>query len=227
METLSERLKARRLERGLTQDRLIEEIKRLYPQVDSLSRMTISNLETGMQKSVKDLMLLALSKVLNCNAEWLVCGTGEKEPPCATAISQPLNVEGKTHLQYCPVQSWEQLHSFIQAPDATISETTQFLLCPLPTGPRTFVLKVRGEAMAPRFKEGDWLFIDLDQIEPAHNQFVISRHDGEYTFKQFQSIEGRNFLKVSNPDYPPALRYVEITGSHTIIGTVITTVSSL
>jgi len=52
-----------------------------------------------------------------------------------------------------------------------LSVPAERLHCPLPYSPGTFVLQVAGESMAPRFPDGDYIFVD--PVVPAENCSLV------------------------------------------------------
>ena len=118
----------------------------------------------------------------------------------------------------CPIQSWVRAGTWTEARELPAS--TERLHCPLPCGPGTFVLKVTGESMAPRFTDGDYIFVDPDV--PARNgSYVVVRrpNDGAATFKQLVVEDGRRFLKAANPNWPEPI--VEADDDAAVCGVVV------
>ena len=97
-----------------------------------------------------------------------------------------------------PVLSWVQAGTWTEARELPAS--AERLHCPQPCGAGTFVLKVAGESMAPRFPDGEYIFVDPD-LPAEHGSYVVVRRadDGAATFKQLVVERGRRFLKAANP----------------------------
>ena len=115
-----------------------------------------------------------------------------------------------------PVVSWVQAGNWTEAREFPADAAR--LHCPLPCGPDTFVLRVAGQSMAPRFPEGDYIFVDPDV--PAENgRFVVVRRDDGATFKQLVEEDGRRFLRAANPDWPEPI--VEVDAHASICGVVV------
>lgn len=117
-----------------------------------------------------------------------------------------------------PILSWVRAGTWTEARELPAS--AERLHCPLPCGPGTFVLKVTGESMAPRFSDGDYIFVDPDV--PAENgSYVVVRrpNDGAATFKQLIVEDGRRFLKAVNPNWPEPI--VEAAPDAAVCGVVI------
>ncbi|WP_158161189.1 LexA family protein [Grimontia hollisae] len=92
--------------------------------------------------------------------------------------------------------------------------------CPIPCGPRTFVLEVDGVSMEPDFKDGYLIWVDPDK-QYVNKSLVVARLDDrdEATFKQLIVEDGIKMLKPLNKDWPE--QYVQINGNCTIVGVVV------
>ncbi|SJN58772.1 putative HTH-type transcriptional regulator [Vibrio ruber DSM 16370] len=219
---LGERLKARRESLGLTQDMLTARVKEIDSSL-SLNRITISQIENGIQSSMKDRLLLAMSKALECSPEWIVYGTNSANTDLSDSPSQANVSNGPSVSTMCPVISWVKAGDFSEAVTPYAPDEYEYYPCPVHSGPGTYILRVRGDSMEPRFEENDLIFIDPNLVEPEHNKFVIAMltDSAEATFKQIQVIDNKKYLKALNPSYPPELRFLSINGNCQIIGTVI------
>jgi len=100
----------------------------------------------------------------------------------------------------CPLISWVQAGAWTGAP--VFPDAEAWLHCPARCGPDTFVLRVRGESMAPRFEDGDLIYVDPG-VDARSGSFVVVRDGaGEATFKQLVEEDGRRYLRAANPDWP-------------------------
>lgn len=216
--SLGERLKHRRKELGFTQDTLAEKVGEIDPEI-SFNRITVSQIENGTQLSMRDKLLLATSKALNCNPEWLVYGRGPKSSTETTSnITQGPIVEHK-----CPVLSWVQAGAFTEIMDPIISDEHEYFPCPTRCGPNTFILRIVGDSMSPRFEQDDLIYVDPDQQEVENGKFVVAQLEDspEATFKKLQVIDGKKYLVALNPSFPPELKFIQVNGNCRIVGTVI------
>ena len=117
----------------------------------------------------------------------------------------------------CPLISWVQAGAWTRAPEFPDAEAR--LHCPARCGPGTFVLRVRGESMAPRFEDGDLIYVDPG-VEARSGAYVVMRDgSGEATFKQLVEEDGRRFLRAANPDWPH--RIVEARPDAAVCGVVV------
>lgn len=175
----------------------------------------LSRLERGKQGASQDLLV----KILD------VLGL-----PLSSAIaagSMRSNVENAHVLpSSVPVISWVQAGQWTEVMTSfTAVDAEDWVSCPVAHGPRTFVLRVRGESMfnphARRsFREGDLIYVDPDK-QAENGALVIAQIDGgsEATFKQLV-IEGESkYLKAINPAWPE--QFTPINGNCSICGVVI------
>ena len=125
-----------------------------------------------------------------------------------------------------PLISWVRAGQWAEVDDPFVpGDAEAWYPCPITHGPRTFVVRVRGDSMFnphgdKSFKENDLLFVDPDR-EAVHRSLVVVRMDdsNEATFKQL-IIEGqRRYLKALNPGWPE--QTIAINGEASIVGVVI------
>ncbi len=97
---------------------------------------------------------------------------------------------------------------------------TELLPCPVACSPDSFVLRVRGASMEPKFHEGELIFVDPNALA-GHGKYVVVRLDtsNEATFKQLIVEEGKQYLKALNPDWPN--RIIEVDEEASICGVVV------
>ncbi|MDN2661820.1 helix-turn-helix domain-containing protein [Psychromonas sp. 14N.309.X.WAT.B.A12] len=194
------RIKNRRKELGLTQLDIAEAL--------NVSKASVSLWEKG-DTSPKNMHLL--SKVLKCDPDWLVSGKGNPEKNTVT----PLN---KLQGQY-PVLDWVQAGNWSAINELAYHEADHYP-CPVKCSDKTFLLKVRGQSMAPIFNEGELIFID-PEVDALNGKYVVARLDdeNEATLKQLIIEDGHKFLKAANPQWPTPIQ--PVNGNCTIVGVVI------
>ncbi len=218
---LGERLKYRRESLGLTQSILESKVRKIDPSIN-FTRITLSQLENATQKSMRDKLLLALSKALDCRPDWLVYGI---EPISANDTTKTnYNVEpGPDVHQMVPEINWVQAGSWTTVSDNTPLDQANYHPCPVKCSPLTFALRVKGDSMLTRFEDGDLIYVDPEKLEPKSGQFIVAllEDSNEATFKQFLELDGRKMLKALNPDYPAELRFLSINGNCRVVGTVV------
>lgn len=131
-------------------------------------------------------------------------------------VSQPRSMHGLHALiPWKRVAEWPT-----NAVGVAASDAEDLLPCPVRCSERTFVLRVRGESMEPRFHDGDLIFVD-PEVPPVSGRFVVVHLDDsqETTLKQLIVEDGLQFLKALNPDWPT--RISELRPTATICGVVI------
>ncbi|RQW63437.1 S24 family peptidase [Vibrio viridaestus] len=215
METIGKRLEWRRTQLGLKQEELVSKVKRLLPDA-SFNRVSVSNLENDVQKSMKDSVFLIVCRVLKCRPEWLAFGSGAIE-----SIEAGPPVEQK-----CPLLSWVQAGMWTEMPPAMNVDDIDYIACPIRCSSSTFVLKVNGDSMATEYLAGDYIFVDPTQKTPRNGAHVIAMLEDtkEATFKQYVELDGKVMLKALNPEYPPSIRFLPIQDTCLILGTVVCSV---
>lgn len=120
-----------------------------------------------------------------------------------------------------PLISWVQAGNWYDLIDNfQPGDAEEWFPCPVRCSRATFVLRVRGASMEPKFRDGELIFVD-PEAEARNKSFVIVRIENskEGTFKQL-IIEGeRRYLKPLNPQWPDPI--IEMDDSATICGVVI------
>ena len=116
------------------------------------------------------------------------------------------------------ILSWVQAGKWTEEREPPAS--AERLHCPLPCSPGTFVLQVAGESMAPRFPDGDYIFVD-PEVPAESGSFVVVRrpNDGAATFTQLVVEDGRRDLKAANPNWPEPI--VEAEPDAAVCGVVV------
>lgn len=221
VESIGDRLKQARLANNMTQDSLIDALRKADPQLN-VTRMNISHLENNLISSIKDRLFITITKVLSCNPEWLAYGTGQMKINKPSIVDENV-VEVDHDALLCPIVSWVQAGAFSEITAPYSPDDYEYMPCPVPAGKGTYILKVKGDSMTPKFEEGDLIFVDPTKVCAEHGKYVIAMltDSTEATFKQFQSIDGKNFLRALNPNYPPELKFLAVNGNCQIIGTVV------
>lgn len=128
---------------------------------------------------------------------------------------------GSGHGSLRPLISWVQAGEWTEiAGDFALDDAEDVLPCPIHCSADTFVLRVRGESMEPKFHSGDLIFVD-PQVAPVSGRYVVVRlkDSQEATLKQLVVEEGRQYLKALNPDWPR--RIIQVKSKATICGVVV------
>lgn len=210
---LGKRVEKRRVQLGMTQAQL--------GLIAGLAQNSIHNIESGETKRPRKID--ALAQALNCTPEYLLFGIGEIQSD-AKNINNNV-VPGPTIKATAPLISWVQAGAWSEISEIKAYDAERFM-CPVNCSDLTFVLKVQGISMEPKFDEGDLIFVD-PEAECIHGSYVVARldDDNQATFKQLIIENGHKFLKAANPNWPEQL--IPINGNCTLVGKVIFTGKSL
>lgn len=202
---ISERIKIRRKKLGLTQAELAE--------IADCSQQTIQKLESGLINNPRNIE--ALAAALQTTPEFLRFGVGELDN--ATVVASAGN--------YLPLISLVQAGVWTEIQELPPLDV-ELYPCPIKCSQHSFIVKVEGESMLPRFEEGDLIYVDPEaQVE--NGSYVVARLDDENqaTFKQLIIDGNKKYLKALNPDWPN--KFVPINGNCTIVGKVVFTGKAL
>jgi SOS-response transcriptional repressor LexA len=188
--TLGQRIKARRKELELSQEKLGE--------LAGLDQTVISKLERGdVQETAR---VAELAHALGCDALWLATGkpSGGKEERTSRQAVHEVNLRGKVPLiSYVAAGNWSDAVDNLSTGDAE-----QWIDTTVPVKRHTYALRVEGDSMEPRFPNGAILIVE-PEAEPKNGSFVIVRQNGnDTTFKQLIADGGQWYLKPVNPRYP-------------------------
>ena len=120
----------------------------------------------------------------------------------------------------CPLLSWAQAADPGALAGAIQEEARTMLRCPARCGADTFVLRVRDASMAPRFHDGDLIFVDPNTAQESGCYVVVRiEGSGEAAFMQLVDGNGRRYLRALNPDWPHPI--VEASDVARICGVVV------
>jgi SOS-response transcriptional repressor LexA len=206
---IANRVKKLRKALDLTQHQLAELV--------GVAQNSIQKLEKGDTKNPRNIE--ALARALQCTPEFLQFGIADNKN-----INSNVS-PGPTIKTTAPLISWVQAGAWSEITEIKAYDAERFM-CPVNCSDLTFVLKVQGISMEPKFDEGDLIFVD-PEAECIHGSYVVARldDDNQATFKQL-IIEGdHKFLKAANPNWPEQL--IPINGNCTLVGKVIFTGKSL
>jgi len=221
MNTLRNRLIAKRREHGLTQ----QEVARM----SGISQAAYQKLESGQAKSSRKLS--AIARTLGVTAEWLEYGV---DPGLIADVRDrgnvyELNPSGKANvspvtsrIRAVPEISWVQAGAWTDMESLEGLDLTEVKHwpCPVECSEHTFALRVEGDSMAPTFPQGSIIFVDPEVPAISGKKVVAKLVDQDKaTFKQYIEDGDQKMLKAMNPNWPE--KYVPINGNCEIVGTVI------
>lgn len=117
-----------------------------------------------------------------------------------------------------PLISWDQIGLDIEVHDELPVEARY--LCPIECSEKSYVLRVCGISMEPKFRDGELIFVD-PAVRPTHGKFVIVRlaQNQEPVFRQLITEGGKQYLRTINPNWPDHV--TEAGGSVQFLGVVI------
>lgn len=138
----------------------------------------------------------------------------------------PNTTQGPEIKGLCPLISWVQAGTWSTVIDNfAVGDAEEWIPCPVSHGPRTYVLRVKGESMhnpqsRPSFADGDLVFVDPDRAA-ENGSLVIVRLDDkvEATFKKLVIEGDEKYLRALNPGWPEPI--MRINGNATLCGVAI------
>lgn len=200
---IAQRIKELRTHLDLTQYELAE--------LTGSSQTSIQKIERGDTKNPRNIE--ALARALKCTPEYLQFGITDNKDTNSNVSPGPAIKATAPLISWVQAGAWSEI-SEIKAYDA------ERFMCPVNCSDLTFVLKVQGVSMEPKFHEGDLIFVD-PEAECIHGSYVVARLDdnNEATFKQLIIESGQKFLKAANPNWPEQL--IAINGNCTLVGKII------
>jgi len=185
-----------------------------FKQASLVSRLLSDN--PGTNKPIGHALARRIESTAHLAEFWL---DQEQTPHVTGAPHSHYNVtDGPERCHNAPILSWVQAGDWHEA--ITNGDETEHMSCPVPCSNDTYVLRVRGASMEPKFREGEYIFVD-PRAEARNRSYVIVRMDDDHeaTFKQLILEGGRRYLKALNPQWPDQI--IEVNGNATICGTVI------
>lgn len=201
-------------ERGLNDNALAR--------ASGVSQPTITRIHNGTTTDPESATVAALARFFGITPAQMRGDVSAAHEPVAD-----YNVEAGPAIRgHVPLISWVRAGHWHEASDPFLpGDAEAWFPCPVAHGPRTFVVRVRGDSMfnphaEKSFKENDLLFVDPDR-EARHRSLVVVRLNDshEATFKQLLIEGDRRYLKALNPGWPE--QTVLVNGDATIVGVVI------
>ena len=217
METINDRISARRRAQKMSQDELAKRI--------GITRVSISKWESGLNQP-KGRYLNDLAEALGVTVDWLLTGSGDTPE---LAEEQPIpgyhNVEPAVILpgKRIPILSYVQAGNWREMCEqaTTFDGNVEFVSASVDIGPCGFGLWLRGNSMTPFFNEGDLVIVDPDE-QPRPGDYVVAKNGSEEaTFKKYRprgiDESGQEVFELVplNDDYPTMhsdRQHIEIIG---------------
>ena len=174
----------------------------------------------GTPRSIGDDLAEKLESGMGKPMGWM----DEPHIPLAQLQAESQRIHGKLATGISPQHpliTWAQASRWPELGESfDPGDAENWLPCIAPCSRRTFVLRVRGESMEPRFRGNDLIFVDPEGgVE--HGSFVVVRtlDDEQAVLRRLIQEGSRSFLEALNPAWPN--RIVEMSKGETVIGVVI------
>lgn len=193
---------------------LAAEISRSESQVSSFAG---SNPSKKIGEKIARIVEAALDLPPNYLDDPRNLGTAESQ---ATYAAEPSNAAFLAKIQQrLPVVGMATAGKLIE--NFTDAEIEEYVPAPGPCGPRSFVLRLEGISMVPKFHSGDRIVIDPDAEWVSGDYVFATKNNTETgiptgTFKQILYEEGSYFLCALNEQWTP--RYTKINGDWEVVG---------
>lgn len=139
--------------------------------------------------------------------------------PTVNGSAHGSNVKEGLKTVLVPLISWVQLGAWQVEKAHHQVEAEAWLPCPVPCGPVTFAVKVRGVSMEPKFADGDIIFVDPAGTV-AHGKRVLASVNNEVVLRELVIDGNRRFLTLLNANFP-GNRFTEVRPEDRIIGVVV------
>lgn len=206
-ETIGSRIKRKREEAGLSQERLATAVGR--------TKGTVSQWESDSTRPKGD-TLFKLADVLGCEARWLQDGSSN-----VVRADQPSRYFSYPVISCVQAGDWAEAVAPYEPGDEPHKEGTDYRA----QGP-AFWLEVKGDSMtaphgaSPSITEGTLVLFDTG-LEALPGKLVVAQLEGagEATFKQLIEDGGQRYLKALNPAYP----LIPVNGNCRILGVAVET----
>ncbi|MFM1711830.1 LexA family protein [Aeromonas salmonicida] len=204
METINDRISARRRAQKMSQNELAKRI--------GITRVSISKWESGLNQP-KGRYLNDLAAALGVTVDWLLTGSGGSPESSA---DQPIPGYHNVELAVIPQGTRVPVLSYVQAghwhemcEQATAFDgNVEYVTAGVDVGPCGFGLWLRGNSMLPLFKEGDLIIVDPDEAPQPGDYVVAKNGSNEATFKKYRprgiDENGQEVFELVplNDDYP-------------------------
>lgn len=183
-----------------------------------LKQPTVHRIISGQSKDPRYANVQSLAKALGVSPEWLRDGKGD------ASTSKLPEVEGAPEAKgLAPMISWVQAGNWADVGAVAMDPSeTEYFPIPPNCGPRTYVLRVRGESMIDEYQPGVLIYVDPDAELISGDDVIVQceSHGGaEATFKRYVEEPGVGpMLKAMNSAWKE--RYMSLTSECRVVGVV-------
>ena len=193
MKTFSDRVKKRRLELGLSQERLGDLV--------GVSQGLIGQIENGRNRGSKH--IAALARALQCSADWLDTGKGDM----LRHRKQPIDLE--QHPEYVGVKRVKFKLSagisgfeidYLNGARAPLFFRRDWLEARGLEEDKLFAVEITGRSMEPSLFEGDLVVVNAADVIPRDGEAFALNYEGELVVKRLIREGDAWYMRSDNAD---------------------------
>lgn len=204
--SLAERMKYARDQRGLTQPSLAK--------LAGVSQGTIGNLEAGLRKMPRD--IVALADALHVRAQWLATGEGPMRPSGAVLIDLEANPDypaiRRVRFRLSAGASGFGVEYTDEDAAPIVFQRAWFESRGYKPA-KLFAVRVANGSMEPGLYDGDTVVVDTEDTQPADGAVFAVNYEGELVIKRLVRDAGQWWLSSDNPNQAAYPRKVCDAGS--------------
>ncbi len=209
METLAQRLKQARAERGFTQTQLA--------QAAGVAQSDISKLERGDAQKTANLVRLAMA--LGVSPSWLDTGDGPMQPERSNVAPAPALGRSRLipvvgHVKAGPDGYLEEMEYPVGHGEGCVEYWTK--------DEAAYALRVKGDSMHPRYRAREFIVVTPSIEAQQGNDVVVRLRDGRKLLKMlnWQRAEELQLLSINDGYAPMTLDVLDVLSIHRVGGSV-------
>lgn len=156
--------------------------------------------QQGTPRSIGDELARKLEGAMNKRQGWLDT-PHIKDDAMHTEIAEPQRDYVARPL--LPLISWDEVGDWHGKAAVDFSYGNEVFPSPVKCSPDSFVLRIQGSSMEPRFCQGDLIFVD-PKAPAIHGKYVVVKlgPSNDIMFRQLIIEDGKRYLMALNPDWP-------------------------
>jgi SOS-response transcriptional repressor LexA len=182
-----------------------------------MSKQNLSAIERGVTNEFKGSTSVAIAQYLGVPVAEVV---SERTPRRKRGMNTSIEY-GPAIQRHLPLITWKQAGVWVVNRDGISPKDIETSYpCPVACSPESYVLRVRGPGMEPKFRSGELIFVD-PKAEISDGRYVIAMIEGseDPIFKQIVYEGSRRFLRSVNASYPEPI--IELGTTVKILGVVV------